>query len=90
MVLALYRNFGFCLYGGSTRSVESSERKRIEPDRASALPSESHTHLQSNCWSHTDTSEPVDGNWAQNYAHCPIRVRTSELSITGPRAYQLR
>jgi hypothetical protein len=26
-------------------------------------------------WSHyTDTSEPVDGNGAQNYGHCPIRV----------------
>jgi hypothetical protein len=37
-----------------------------------------------------DTSEPVDGYGAQNnYGHCPIRVRTSDLSITGQRAYQL-
>jgi hypothetical protein len=41
-------------------------------------------------WPHyTDTSEPVDGNGAQKYGHCPIRVRNSDLSITGPRAYQL-
>jgi hypothetical protein len=27
--------------------------------------------------------------WGSKYGHCPIRVRTSNLSITGPRAYQL-
>jgi hypothetical protein len=39
----------------------------------------------------TDTSEPVDGNGDQNMVtvHDPIRVRTSDLSIAGPRAYQL-
>jgi hypothetical protein len=41
-------------------------------------------------WSHyTNTSEPLDGNGAQNYGHCPVRVRTSDFLITGPRAYQL-
>jgi hypothetical protein len=41
-------------------------------------------------WSHyTDTSKPADGNGGSKYGHCPIRVQTSDLSITGPRAYQL-
>jgi hypothetical protein len=36
-------------------------------------------------WSHdTDTSEPVDGNGAQNMIIVQSEYRTSDLSITGP------
>jgi hypothetical protein len=35
-------------------------------------------------WSHTDTSEPVDGYGAQNMVTVQSRSQTSDLSITGP------
>jgi hypothetical protein len=36
-------------------------------------------------WSHyTDTSEPVDGYWAQNMVTVQSGFQTSDLSITGP------
>jgi hypothetical protein len=41
-------------------------------------------------WSHyTDTSEAVEGNRAQNIVTVQSGFRTSDLSITGSRAYQL-
>jgi hypothetical protein len=35
-------------------------------------------------WSHTDTSEPVDGNEAQNMVTVQSGFRTRDLLITGP------
>jgi hypothetical protein len=51
---------------------------------AIALRSQTPKHIRGD-WSHySDTSEPVDGNGAQNMVTVQSGYRTSDLLITGP------
>jgi hypothetical protein len=53
---------------------ESLGSKRWLVGLVIALRPQTPKHIRG-CWSHyTDNSEPVDGNGAQKYGHCPIRV----------------